>query len=293
MDNLNYNLDNYSQNDLCDMFDIKIDENFDKTILNNNYNKMITNVKSELHIPDKEKENILKFLDKAFKKLLEKDAEYKLTEGNFMPNLEKNEVFSNEKPVIKKVFKKELTSLINPIKTRYVAKLLNINTLFRKNYYMQKSTDFIIDSPETLKNVTSITLSNTEIPNTIYSFSSEIGTNEFTIETYDGNYTNKKTTTVRIKNGNYSAKQLVDYLNRYIFSKDTTLKRIVCNYDNITKKISFFRDIRTDVSGGVGDDANVNTLFFNIDWRLKDKPNRSIQLNMGWILGFRKEYISI
>ena len=94
MDNLNYNLDNYSQNDLCDMFDIKIDENFDKTILNNNYNKMITNVKSELHIPDKEKENILKFLDKAFKKLLEKDAEYKLTEGNFMPNLEKNEVFS-------------------------------------------------------------------------------------------------------------------------------------------------------------------------------------------------------
>lgn len=292
MDNLNYNLDNYSQNDLCDMFDIKIDENFDKTILNNNYNKMITNVKSELHIPDKEKENILKFLDKAFKKLLEKDAEYKLTEGNFMPNLEKNEVFSNEKPVIKKVFKKELTSLINPIKTRYVAKLLNINTLFRKNYYMQKSTDFIIDLPETLKNVTSITLSNTEIPNTIYSFSSEIGTNEFTIETYDGNYTNKKTTTVRIKNGNYSAKQLVDYLNRYIFSKDTTLKRIVCNYDNITKKISFFRDIRTDVSGGVGDDANVNTLFFNIDWRLKDKPNRSIQLNMGWILGFRKEYYS-
>jgi len=192
MDNLNYDLDNYSQNDLCDMFDIKVDENFDKTILNSNYNKMITNVKSEVHIPDNEKGNILKFLDKAFKKLLEKDSEYKLTEGNFMPNLEKNEIFSNEKPVIKKVFKKELTSLINPIKTRYVTKLLNINTLFRKNYYMQKSTDFIIDLPDTLKNVTSITLCNTEIPNTIYSFSSEIGTNEFTIETYKDTYTDKK-----------------------------------------------------------------------------------------------------
>jgi len=289
MDNLNYDLDNYSQNDLCDMFDITIDENFDKTLLNGNYNKMITNVKGEIHIPEEEKENILKFLDKAFKKLLEKDAEYKLTEGNFMPNLEKNDIFSKEKPVIKKEFKKELTSLINPIKTRYVTKLLNVNTLFRKNYYMQKSTDFIIDLPETLKNVTSITLSNTEIPNTIYSFSSDTGTNEFTIETYDGNYTNKKTTTVRIKNGNYSAKELVDYLNKYIFSKDTTLKRIACNYDNITKKISFFRDTRIDVSGGIGD---ANILFFNIDWRLKDKPNRSIQLNMGWILGFRKEYYS-
>ena len=114
---------------------------------------------------------------------------------------------------------------------------------------MQKSTDFIIDLPETLKNVTSITLSNTEIPNTIYSFSSDIGTNEFTVETYDGTtYTNKKTTTVRIKNGNYSAKELVDYLNKYIFSKDATLKRIACNYDNITKKISFFRDSMTEFS---------------------------------------------
>jgi len=289
MDNLNYDLDNYSQNDLCDMFDIKIDENFDKTLLNSNYNKMITNVKGEMHIPDSEKENILTFLDKAFKKLLEKDAEYKLTEGNFMPNLEKNEIFSKENPVIKKEFKKELTSLINPIKTKYVTKLLNVNTLFRKNYYLQKSTDFIIDLPETLKNVISITLSNTEIPNTIYSFSSDIGTNEFTIETYDGNYTNKKTTTVRIKNGNYSAKELVDYLNKYIFSKDATLKRIACNYDNITKKISFFRDMRKDISGGIENDT---TLFFNIDWRLKDKPTRSIQLNMGWILGFRKEYYS-
>ena len=292
MDNLNYDLDNYSQNDLCDMFDIKIDENFDKTILNSNYNKMITNVKSEVHIPDNEKDNILKFLDSAFKKLLEKDSEYKLTEGNFMPNLEKNEIFSKEKPVIKKEFKKNLTSLINPIKTKYVTKLLNINTLFRKNYYIQNSTDFIIDLPETLKNVTCITLANTEIPNTLYSFSSEIGTNEFTIETYDGNYTNKKTTTVRIKNGNYTAKQLTDYLNTYIFSKDATLKRIACNYDNITKKISFFRDTRIDVSGGIGDDANQNILFFNIDWRLKDNAKRSIQLNMGWILGFRKEYYS-
>ena len=289
MDNLNYDLDNYSQNDLCDMFDIKIDENFDKTVLNSNYNKMITNVKSEVHIPDGEKDNILKFLDSAFKKLLEKDSEYKLTEGNFMPDLEKNVIFSKEKPVIKKEYKKNLTSLINPIKTKYVTKLLNINTLFRKNYYIQNSTDFIIDLPETLKNVTSITLANTEIPNTLYSFSSEIGTNEFTIETYDGNYTNKKTTTVRIKNGNYSAKQLTEYLNTYIFSKDTTLKRIACYYDNITRKISFFRDTRIDVSGGVG---NVATSFFNIDWRLKDKPNRSIQLNMGWILGYRKEYYS-
>jgi hypothetical protein len=291
MDNLNYDLDNYSQNDLCDMFDIKLDDNFNKTILNNNYNKMITNVKSELHIPDSEKDNILLFLEKAFKKLLEKDAEYKLTEGNFMPNLEKNTVFSKDKPVIKKEFKKELTSVINPMKTKIVTKLLNINTLFRKNYYNQKSSDFIIDLPDTIKNVTCITLVNTEIPNTIYTFSSEIGTNEFTIETYDNNYANKKNTTVRIKNGNYSVQSLVDYLNKYVFSPSTgtkELKRIACTYDTITQKIIFFRDKRLDISGG---DPLANR-YFNIDWRLKNNKNRSIQLNMGWVLGYRKEYYS-
>ena len=37
MDNLNYDLDNYSQNDLCDMFDIKIDELNKVTEINQKY----------------------------------------------------------------------------------------------------------------------------------------------------------------------------------------------------------------------------------------------------------------
>ena len=92
------------------------------------------------------------------------------------------------------------------------------------NYYNSNSTDFLLDLPEEFKNVTSLTVVNVQIPNSNYTFSSKLGTNEFTIETYDGNYTNKKTTTVRIKNGNYSAKELVDYLNKYIFSKDAKME---------------------------------------------------------------------
>ena len=295
MEKLNLDLDYYSHNELCEMFDIDSENLFDKTELNSNYNKMITNVKAEVHIPDEEKENILLFLEKAFLKMLEKDSEYKLTEGNFMPNLEKTEIFSKEKPVIKKEYKKNLTSLINPLKTKYVHKLLNINTLFRKNYYSQSSADFVIDLPNTLKNVISLTLINTEIPNTMYTYNSKNGTNEFTIETYerDSNGTGaidaSKNYVIRIKEGNYAPADLCDYLNRYIFSPTSgDLKRIACHYDTITKKIIFFRDIRTDANGGV---PNTTThYFFNIDWRISGKPNRSIQLNMGWILGYRKSY---
>ena len=160
MENLNLDLNYYSFSDLCDMFEIDVTKAFDKTELNQSYNRMLTNVKAEINIPEPKKDDILNFLDKAFKKMLEHDSDYKLTEGNFMPNLEKTEIFSREKPVIKKTFNEKVTSLINPLRTEKVVKILNINTLFRKNYYMQPSTDFIIDLPETLKNVTSITLMN-------------------------------------------------------------------------------------------------------------------------------------
>ena len=122
MSGLNYNLDNYSKIDLFEMFDLDIDKDFDKNELNENYNKMLTNVKAEQCIPETEKHLILDFLDKAFKKMLENDSEYKLTEGNFMPNLEKNEVFSEENPVIKKKINDEFKSLINPLKKITVIK---------------------------------------------------------------------------------------------------------------------------------------------------------------------------
>ena len=310
MSSLNYNIDNYSKIDLFEMFDLAIEEEFEKNKLNDNYNKMITNVKGEMSIPDTEKKLILEFLDRAFKKLLENDSEYKLTAGNFMPDLKKNEVFSEENPVIKKKINEEFKSLINPLKKVTVTKTLCINTLFRKNYYGQKSTDFIIDLPETLKNVTSLTLTNTDIPNTMYTFSSVTGTNEFTIETYEvagaAAASAKKKHIIRIKNGNYTSEDLADYLNKYVFSpaidaNNKELRRVGCFYDKLNKKISFFRDTRSrDSSGPEGglrdgyeyDDSTTNNkkYYFNIDWRLSSDENRSIQLNMGWILGYRKQY---
>tara|TARA_B100001093_G_C26859137_1_gene1029010 strand:- start:5916 stop:7241 length:1326 start_codon:yes stop_codon:yes gene_type:complete len=311
MSGLNYNLDNYSKIDLFEMFDLDIEKDFDKNELNENYNKMLTNVKAEQCIPDTEKNLILDFLDKAFKKMLENDYEYKLTEGNFMPNLEKNEVFSEENPVIKKKINDEFKSLINPLKKITVTKMLSIDTLFRKNYYSQSSTDFIIDLPETLKNVTSITLTNTDIPNTMYTFSSLTGTNEFAIETYEkvsGTVQNEKRHIIKIKNGNFTPTALVDYLNKYIFSPAITennkeLRMVACYYDEANKKISFFRDKRAKSNseeGGVRDgflydDTTASAgleYFFNIDWTYSKDENRSIQLGLGWILGYRKRYYS-
>ena len=48
-----------------------------------------------------------------------------------------------------------------------------------------KSTDFVVDLPEEFKNVTSLTVVSVQIPNSCYNFTSNLKTNEFTVETFD------------------------------------------------------------------------------------------------------------
>lgn len=300
MNKIKYDLDEYSHSELCDMFEIK-KENVDVTELNQRYNKMLTDIQGENGIPIKEKDKLYIFLEAAFKKLLQRDDSYKLTEGDFMPNLEKNQIFSENNPVIKKETEKELNTVVNPLKTKTITKFLSINTLFRKNYYNQASTDFVIDLPDTIKNVSSMTLLTTQIPNNMYTFSSKNKTNQLTVETYetntvDGTPQNKKKYVIKIKNGNYSIDELVAYLNTYVFSPDDTgntdLRRVAVTYDKNTNKIIFFRDKRETSNGGLPDDtANSKYYYFNLDWNVEGEK-RAIQLNLGWILGFRKEYYS-
>ena len=85
------------------------------------------------------------------------------------------------------------------------------------------------------------------------------------------------------------------YLNEYVFNdpSNNQLTRVGAYYDEVTKKFNFVRDIRGATNSGIpvtnleGDPIE---LRFNIDWRISDEPNRPIQMNMGWMLGYRKQY---
>ena len=81
--------------------------------------------------------------------------------------------------------KPNLTSLLNPYKTEKIGKLVNINTIFRQNYYNTSPTDFVFDLAATLNNVTSISLETAEIPKSNYTYSDFSKTTEFTVELYD------------------------------------------------------------------------------------------------------------
>ena len=172
---------------------------------------------------------------------------YKLIDSDFIPNLEDSETFeTNSHFVIKKQEDANIhhTNKINPFARQTKTQLININTKFRKEYYNTNATDFILDLPEEYKNVTSLTVQSVQIPNSNYTFSSSMGTNEFGVELFELDNTGtvinntqiKKV--IRILDGIYTGSILKDYLNTYVFS-DLSLNRIACDFDIISRKFRF------------------------------------------------------
>jgi len=81
-----------------------------------------------------------------------------------------------DRSVEKKKFKR-----VNPIKREVYNTVLTINTKYRNNYYGSKSTDFLVDLPNPVKNVTGLKISNAELQNTYYTVSNYLKTNVFYI----------------------------------------------------------------------------------------------------------------
>ena len=293
---MNLNIDKFSKNDLLDIFNISENQQLSYNSIQNKCQKYISDINNNNSLPIDEKQNILQFLDKAMNKLI------KISNTINNNNLETNNLTDNNHLVIQKNNKSSLTSNINPLTTNKIYKFLNINTIFRQNYYNTKSSNFTIDLNDNINNVTSIALESAEIPKLFYKFSSLNKTNEFTIETFDisNNATsgttlkNKKKHIIKIKDGNYTPSQLTTYLNKYIFGiSGNELSRVAAKYDDITGKFYFVRDNRPIENGGiVGPPLEDNGIDqrFNIDFRISSDINRPIQLNIGWILGYRKQY---
>lgn len=305
---MNFDLDtsNYSKEDYYDIFNLDKNITITKSILEEKHKNLLNNIENENMDEDKKKE-IKQFLTECrgnLLKIIQKDINYKLIKTDFIEDMNQSVTFNNSHHVIKKDGSDEYhTNKINPLPKNTTSTLLNINTKFRKNFYETNATDFVLDLPEEFKNVVSITVVSVQIPNSNYTFCSSYGTNEFTVELFDldsngavlddtSTSSAPSTHVIKIKEGIYTGTVLEEYLNTNVFTRDG-LNRIGCKFDQISRKFRFFRDNRSVSDGGLPDN-NVNniTFGFNIDFRLSEDKNRPIQLNMGWILGYRQQYYS-
>ena len=187
--------------------------------------------------------------------------------------------------------------VINPFLKQAYSFLVNLNTRFRSNYFKTKSTDFIYQLPNPLRNIAGMKLLSAELPDCIYNFSSVSQTNEFTVQIFDVSgsdpVSGQQEITIKVRDGLYSADELADYLNKFVFTEDNSLNRIACEAHPNTCKFRFFYDVRDISMGGAGPlGVPLPEQRFNIDFRLNENKNRPIQLNMGWILGYKQPYYS-
>ena len=200
----------------------------------------------------------------------------------------------------------------NPIHRKSVSKLLNIDSRFRSNYLATSTTNYLIDLPYPINNVTEMTLCDLELPSTYYPLSESFQNNYFWIRTMDNNNTYAYYYIV-IPDGNYYFQTLIHNIN-VIFS-------------DIHLNLSIKFDLNYNNIGGVGegtgitsigiitdtDISNTNIVTFDLNFNASFIPNqkssRFSQNNknkdyyyvpntldykqlFGWILGYRRPLYS-
>ncbi len=173
--------------------------------------------------------------------------------------------------------------MLNQLSRSIKNKVAYFNTKFRDNYYKTTSSDFCYNLPMEIRNAISVRLHSIDIPNTIYNISKN--NNIFFIKIHSRPYEDIKngclkpqqTYNIMIPEGNYSVRELMDYLNQtYFYQKKTPtdLKYIKFNIEENTLK-SEFQILENAPKYYMFD---INFLTYNVN---------SIVYTIGWNLGFR------
>lgn len=177
------------------------------------------------------------------------------------------------------------------------------NTIYLEGCYKTESfgqkgttTDFNVDLVDQFTNVISMRLAGLDMLNGYYPISEYLGTNVFTITSFDYNPSanppdplNVLQTTFNIAEGSYSVTQIITTLNT-IFASITmpaAVQNTTATFNQLTGKMRF--EVNNDVLTTI---SPIPPRFYGIDldFRYPSDLNRPAYYNLGWLLGFRKLY---
>jgi hypothetical protein len=188
---------------------------------------------------------------------------------------------------------------INPFTRNTLKQILNVNTKFRNNYTITPSTNFTIELPSTIKKVVSMKIIDTQFPETVYTVSDKLGSNVFFLYDLSGSSPSSPpgiNYTVDISNGSYNTDTIVTAINDRLESLGNTWIKLEFNPDD--GLMTFYS------LGGTHFDLDFSykkvVEFYNLR---KTENNKHLfcpqlpsnifkdQLTLGWLLGFRGDYI--
>jgi len=274
MDGLDLNINNYSILELFALIGTNVNSDVFslKTQVQNKYKQL----RSIPGLTDQDRVNILVFVQEVYHKLLEYTKIQKENELLIIEETEKLKTLrvqeiTEHKPMetIPTFPQKYAAGIINPLEKRTITKIVNVDSLFRVNFYVTNSNTFDIMLPAPIKNVLSMKVKSLELPKCVYVFNVLNMTNQFQIVVGEDCYL------IEVREGNYTGEELVTYLNNDVFpyAYNGDLSGVVVSFDAKYERIVF---------------SGRNNFVFGLDFTIPEYPNRSVTLNMGWILGFRK-----
>jgi hypothetical protein len=158
------------------------------------------------------------------------------------------------------------------------------------------TTDFTVELDEPYDNVIALKVSGLEFMNTRYNVTEALGTNTFRIGAYEVNSTTgvpagaPQWETFTLPEGDYNILDLVTpitgAINVVLQAATNVINRNVEVYlDTANLKKVIFR-----VNPAAPPPATPGNIWaFDMDFRLEKDPGRAAYLNLGWMLGFRKD----
>ena len=293
--NFDLQVDNYSRDELINMFELPI--NFDKNIVEMKENRIKNSIlkNSEMNKETKQKtlnfivkaktiilngmqkNNALESISKNINKLFH--ASYELGPSEIEDTTEHMVQVRPEKPYTTSSPGEFFQGVINPIKKRTTIINLNVDSRFRDNYYTSAATNYNIILPLRVKNVVRMQLSTIEIPKSYYIVSKQYGNDFFSISA------NGLSQVITIPSGKYDPNTIISAINYQLsllpapFSQIKFLVNLTTNGSTGTDQtlVGF-----SDLSGNTSLELN-----FQADKFGEDDRNTSLPLKLGWLLGFR------
>lgn len=307
MENFNLEIDNYTDLELEEL--LSLVKPYDETVIIHSKNTLKEKLLNVNNLDINRKDKLLLFLDNiTFKLLANLDGSRSKTGSKSMKNLfalsnndYKNSVIEignnfiiEDNNTKEGKFAKSAdgrlvdnesypAGFLNPINLKTIKRAINIDTKFRPDYFLTKSTNFTITLPDKLTKVVSMRLSSVEIPLTFYALSTSLNNNVFTIDV-----SGLSSRVVVIPSGNYDSKLTDDNANIYIVNAVNDAMRfagvdmssVVFTVDPVSGRSVFAAPV-----GSVNPKSF--TICFNVDADGSIDNNVPLLLRLGWQLGFR------
>jgi len=306
-------IDNYTITELEKIFELP--NMYDEKMVEEKTKIITMNILNDISILPDMKDNLILFMNMAKKKM----SSYVQTIYNMNTQLKPSATIEEggrnnsiiEKPKTPYIFATPsdyFQGTINPIKKRIIKQQLNIDSRFRDNYKITRSTDLHFDLPNRFSNIVSMELATFQFSHSYYSISSFFGNNFFTIRKYVTGTKKKISTTIIIPDGNYAGSDLFAYINTKLkndpnfelidFASDVTTTgssgsgRTIVNIFKLSKDDA--PPYLTTNSNGITVPKNYTAKVFDsfiLDFQSDINGNldyaNSLQKKFGWILGFR------